>query len=250
MKAMILAAGLGTRLRPLTDDRPKALVEIGGRTMLEITLTCLREFGVQDVIVNVHHFADKVIDYLKANRNFGMRIEISREDVLLDTGGGLKQAGWFFLENVFPENKDQPFILHNVDVLSGIDLHRMMESHSKNGALATLAVQQRESSRYLLFDQKQQLCGRKKGRGASLEIVRPSTELTELAFSGIHVISPRLLAQWKENGVFSIIDAYLRLVGEGEKIMAFRADEYYWRDLGKPESVQQAAKDITRGLVV
>src|SRR5207244_5960986 len=111
VKAMILAAGLGMRLRPLTNDRPKALVEIAGRTPLEITLSRLREFGIHDVIVNVHHFADAVIEYLKSNGNFGMHVEISREDVLLDTGGGLKKAGWFF-------KSEEPFILHNVDVIS------------------------------------------------------------------------------------------------------------------------------------
>src|SRR6267378_738906 len=125
MKAMVLAAGLGTRLRPLTDDRPKALVEIAGRTMLGITLTRLRSFGVTEAIVNVHHFADLVVEYLKAKSNFGMRIEISREDVLLDTGGGLKKAAWFFLED--SGSKDQPFFLHNVDVLSNIDLQRMLQ---------------------------------------------------------------------------------------------------------------------------
>src|SRR5579863_5752948 len=123
MKAMVLAAGLGTRLRPLTNDRPKALVEVGGRTMLEITLTRLRSFGVDQVIVNVHHFADMVVDYLKENGNFGMRIEISREEVLLDTGGGLKNAAWFFQED--SSRPDEPFLLHNVDVISTIDLHRM-----------------------------------------------------------------------------------------------------------------------------
>src|SRR5664279_3061794 len=124
MKAMVLAAGLGTRLRPLTDERPKALVEIEGRTLLEITLTRLREFGVREVIVNVHHFADMVVEYLKAKQNFGMRIEVSREDVLLDTGGGLKKAAWFFLED--PKRLDEPFILHNVDVLSTMNLRSMV----------------------------------------------------------------------------------------------------------------------------
>ena len=118
MKAMILAAGLGTRLRPLTDDRPKALVEVAGRTMLEITLRRLASFGIHDVIVNVHHFADLVIEYLKMNDNFGMRIEISHEDILLDTGGGLKKAAWFFQEG----DSQEPFLLHNVDVISTIDL--------------------------------------------------------------------------------------------------------------------------------
>src|SRR5580704_5249553 len=125
MKAMILAAGLGTRLRPLTDTRPKALVELSGRTLLEITLTRLRTFGINEVIVNVHHFADMVIDYLKSNKNFGMRIEVSLEDVLLDNGGGLKKAAWFFLDGSARRDSiqtDEPFLLHNVDVISNIDL--------------------------------------------------------------------------------------------------------------------------------
>src|ERR1700731_1209609 len=135
MKAMILAAGLGTRLRPLTDDRPKALVEVAGCTLLEITLRRLQTFGVREVIVNVHHFADMVVDYLKKHDNFGMRIETSREEVLLDTGGGLKKGAWFFLED--PSKRDEPFILHNVDVLSTIDLDRMVRFHRQNQALAT-----------------------------------------------------------------------------------------------------------------
>src|SRR5437763_1989673 len=132
MKAMVLAAGLGTRLRPLTDDRPKALVELSGRTLLDLTLTRLRSFGVNEAIVNVHHFADMVVDYLKAKNNFGMRIEISREDVLLDTGGGLKKAAWFFLED--SKRQDEPFFLHNVDVLSTIDLNEMLKAQVANGA--------------------------------------------------------------------------------------------------------------------
>ena len=139
MKAMILAAGLGTRLRPLTDDRPKALVEIAGRTLLEITLSRLRAFGIREVIINVHHFADMILEYLEANDNFGMRIEVSREEVLLDTGGGLKKAAYFFLED--SDRSDEPFILHNVDVISTIDLGRMVQFHAENQALATLAVQ-------------------------------------------------------------------------------------------------------------
>src|SRR5215813_8741268 len=156
MKAMVLAAGLGTRLRPLTDDRPKPLVEVAGRTMLEITLARLREFGIREVIVNVHHFADMVVEYLKKNHNFGIHIEVSREDVLLDTGGGLKKAAWFFQAS---EGKDEPFILHNVDVLSNIDLGRMVQFHREHQGLATLAVQHRETSRYLLFDEHEELCG-------------------------------------------------------------------------------------------
>jgi mannose-1-phosphate guanylyltransferase len=252
MKAMVLAAGLGTRLRLLTDDRPKALVEVAGRTLLEITLTRLRTFGIREVIINVHHFADMILEYLKANDNFGMRLEVSREDVLLDTGGGLKKAGYFFLDHSSPE---EPFILHNVDVISTIDLQRMVQFHTEHRALATLAVQDRKTSRYLLFDEQLQLCGRRSGPDGKAELVRSLTQnqaLTHshaLAFAGIHVISPRLIPMMTEAGVFSIIDAYLRLTGRGEKILAFRADEYYWRDLGRPDDLQQAGLDFERGVI-
>ncbi len=242
MRAMVLAAGLGTRLRPLTNDRPKALVELGGRTLLEITLTRLASFGVREVIINVHHFADLVIQYLKTNDNFGLKVEISREELLLDTGGGLKKAGWFFLQD--PNRLDEPFLLHNVDVVSTIDLQRILKVHGENRALATLAVQERESSRYLLFDEQGELCGRRIGRDQEPELVRSSPTLQPLAFSGIHIISPGLLQQMTEEGVFSIIATYLRLAGQGEKILAFRADEYYWRDLGKLEDLRQAEKDL------
>jgi mannose-1-phosphate guanylyltransferase len=247
MKAMILAAGLGTRLRPLTDNRPKALVEIAGRTLLEITLSRLRSFGVREVIINVHHFAYMILDYLKAHDNFGMRIEVSREEVLLDTGGGLKKAAWFFLENSSPG--EEPFLLHNVDVISNIYLRRMVQFHSENHALATLAVQDRETSRYLLFDKQLQLCGRRSGRNHEPEIVRPSSHLQPLAFSGIHVISPRLLPMLTEEGAFSIITPYLRLAAGGEKIFAFRADNYYWRDLGRPADLTQAAHDLKQNIL-
>ena len=242
MKAMILAAGLGTRLRPLTDNCPKALVEVAGRPLLEITLSRLRAFGIRDVIINVHHFAEMILDYLKTNDNFGMHIEISREDLLLDTGGGLKKASWFFLQD--SGRVEEPFILHNVDVTSTIDLRRMVEFHTQNQALATLMVQNRETSRYLLFDNQLQLCGRRNGRDQKTEFVRSSQQVQALAFSGIHVISPCLLAKMSEDGVFSIISSYLHLAAQGERILAFRADEYYWRDLGSPDSVLQAARDL------
>jgi len=295
---MILAAGLGTRLRPLTDARPKALVEIAGRTLLEITLSRLRSFGVREVIVNVHHFADQILEYLEANKNFGMRVEVSREDALLDTGGGLKKAAWFFLED--SGRPDDPFILHNVDVISTIDLRRMVEFHTENRALATLAVQLRETSRYLLFDDQLRLCGRRasgtaipgcapqitatpnqsapplgftregtaepacaerrrsvpinsgavpksaKNPGASA----PEVPLQPLAFSGIHVISPRLLPMLTEEGAFSIITTYLRLASQKEKILAFRADEYYWRDLGKPDDLLHAAQELKQNALL
>ncbi len=246
MKAMILAAGLGTRLRPLTADRPKALVEINGRTLLEITLARLNAFGIREVIVNVHHFAEMVLDYLKANDNFGLRIEVSREEVLLDTGGGLKKAGWFFAKDGAAE--DQPFVLHNVDVLSNIDLRRMIEVHLETRALATMAVTKRDSSRQLLFDDSGQLCGRQ-ARGQNAETVRPAADTRPLAFCGVHIVSPRLIGKMCEEGVFSIIDTYLRLAGESERIQAFRADEYYWRDLGRLKDLEQAGEDFEKKLI-
>src|SRR6266446_8681458 len=237
MKAMILAAGLGTRLRPLTDTRPKALVELAGRTLLEITLTRLRAFGITEVIINVHHFADQVIAYLNSNNNFGMRIEISREEILLDTGGGLKKTAWFFLED--PARLDEPFLLHNVDIISNIDFARMLQFHSENHALATLPVQSRETSRPLLFDDHHQLRGRRIGPDAKPELVSSTAVLSSnsplatrhsllpLAFSGIHIMSSCILPMITEEGVFSIIPSYLRLSAQGEKILAFRTDQYY-----------------------
>ena len=271
MKAMILAAGLGTRLRPLTDTRPKALVEVAGRTLLEITLSRLSSFGVRDIIINVHHFPEMILDYLKAHNNFGLHIEVSREEHLLDTGGGLKKASWFFLQD--SKHSEEPFILHNVDVISTIDLRRMAECHNEKQALATLAVQHRESSRQLLFDGNLQLCGRRVGPGQDPELVRsyltntlregtasavpksvdnsralaPEVPPQSFAFSGIHIISPRLVCLMEEQGAFSIIDSYLHLSAHGENILAFPADNAYWRDLGRPSDLEQAARDRTLG---
>jgi len=266
MKAMILAAGLGTRLRPLTDHRPKALVEVAGGTLLQITLSRLRAFGVREVIINAHHFADMVVDYLKSHHDFGMRIEISREETLLDTGGGLKKAAGFFLEG--SGGSAEPFVVHNVDVVSAIDLRRMAQWHTENQALATLAVQHRETSRYLLFDQQFQLCGWQAAhaapnvRDARVGVEAPGSPtpgspthpgfacggvearpgsgrggVGALAFAGIHVISPRLFGLMTEQGAFSIIDCYLRLAAQGERIIGFPADEYEWHDFGKLENV-------------
>jgi NDP-sugar pyrophosphorylase family protein len=184
-----------------------------------------------------------------------MHLEISREDVLLDTGGGLKKAAWFFLEhaerptqaNGTLEWATEPFLLHNVDVISTIDFRQMLTFHIQHQALATVAVQERESSRYLLFDGNRQLCGRQ--RQGSTEMVRAASNLHAFAFCGIHVISPRLLTMITEDGAFSIIDTYLRLAASGEKILAFDANDYYWRDLGKPQNVLQAEEDLKHGFI-
>ncbi len=258
MKAMVLAAGLGTRLGPLTGDRPKALVEVAGRTPLELTLARLRTFGIHEVIVNVHHFADRIVDFLRANGNFGMRIEISREEELLDTGGGIRKAAWFFLED-----PGAPFLVHNVDVLSTIDIHAMLRFHAQRNALATLAVQHRPTSRALLFDPQGHLRARQaplnedlKGHGFSRAVEPPATRgasapeasLHPLAFNGIHILSPAIFPRLTETGRFSIIDAYLRLAKTGESIQAFLTDAYYWRDLGRPEDITQATQDIVAGV--
>jgi len=241
MKAMVLAAGFGTRLRPLTDDRPKALVELGGRTLIEITLERLSTFGVREVVINAHHFADKLAHYLAAHQNFGLKIDISHEDILLDTGGGIKKAADLLLAG--SHDGEEPILVHNVDVLSSIDFARMKQAHNTRGALAMLAVQDRETSRYLVFDERGELCGRRLGREATAEIVRPCRHAHTLAFSGIHIISTALLARLSEQGTFSIIDSYLRLAAEGEKICAFRADEYYWRDVGRLEDLEKAERE-------
>jgi NDP-sugar pyrophosphorylase family protein len=251
MRAMVLAAGLGTRLRPLTGNRPKALVEVGGRTMLELTLERLKRFGVREAIVNTHHHAEMIEEYLRANDNFGMRIEISREETLLDTGGGLKKAAWFFLEEGDHSGLAEPFLVHNVDVLSTIDLSAIARAHRENGALATLAVQARPTSRYLLFNPEGRLVGWRKGKDVEPEWVYPDyseVDSTALAFCGIHVIAPRIFAEMEEQGAFSIIDAYLELSRKGERVMAFGADGAHWRDLGRPESVTKADEEMAAGL--
>ncbi len=252
MKAMILAAGLGTRLRPLTNNRPKALVEVAGHTLLELTVARLRSAGVREVIINIHHFADMILQYLEDKNNFGIRIEVSCEQVLLDTGGGLKKAAGFFLE----EKRPLPFIVHNVDVISNVDLERMMQFHLEQDALATMAVQIRNTSRPLIFDENGQFLGRQnKVRGqdeARMSHARQEPAVHPApprvsAFSGIHIVSPRIFAKLQQEGAFSIIDSYIRLASQRERIMAFPADEYYWRDLGTPENVAQAARDMENG---
>jgi NDP-sugar pyrophosphorylase family protein len=241
---MVLAAGLGTRLQPLTNDRPKALVEVAGHTLLELTLARLKSYGIVEVIINTHHLADKVAHYLSEHDNFGMRIEISREELLLDTGGGLKRAAHFFTGN---EARNEPFLLHNVDVLSNIDFASMLRHHRDTGALATLAVQDRPTSRYLLFDEAGRLCGRRSGLDGPIEQVREARELRPRAFSGINIISPRIFDLMSELGVFSIIPVYLRLATAGESIISFPSDRFYWRDIGRLEQIAAAFNDLESG---
>lgn len=231
MKAMILAAGLGTRLRPLTNSRPKALIEINGVPLLEMVLKRLIDAGVTEVIINLHHFPEQITDFLNEKDNFGIRIEFSYEEMLLDTGGGLKQASWFF-------DDDRPFLLHNVDVVSNVDFKKMIDAHSAAKCLATLAVNRRDTKRYLIFDATNQLCGWKSLIENQKNLAKaPQGDTLDLAFCGIHVLSPAIFARLDKQGPFSIIESYLRLARENESILAFRIDDYFWQDMGKLQPV-------------
>lgn len=239
MKAMILAAGVGSRLWPLTDETPKALLDVGGAPMIEHVIRRLKAAGVNELVVNLFHLGDRIVEFLASKADFGLRIEFTRESELLDTGGGLKNAAWFF-------DDGRPFILHNVDVLSDIDLEGLLRLHHRVGALATLAVQSRPTSRWLLFDRDGRLCGRESPEG--VEWARGAVSGVErLAFTGIHVIDPAIFPKMTETGVFPITQTYLRLAGEGEKIVACRADGRYWLDVGSPEKLEAARKRAAGG---
>jgi len=242
MKAMILAAGKGTRLLPLTKSIPKALVPVAGIPLLEIVLRRLIIYGFNEVIINVHHHAEQIIKFVQKKNHFNIRIEISKENTLLDTGGGLKNAAWFF-------DDDQPFLLHNVDVLTDMDYHAMLDFHKKRRALATLAVRKRESSRYLLFDEKESLCGWKSGSSEEVKTTgREKGQVRAYAFSGIHVISPQLFRWFGGESEFSIIDTYLKAAEQGASILAFPSDQWRWMDAGKREDLDRA-EQLTREII-
>jgi len=232
MKAMILAAGVGRRLMPLTDAAPKALLDVGGVPMIEKVIRRLTAAGVTELVVNLFHLGDRIVEFLASKGNFGLRIEFTREVELLDTGGGLKNAAWFF-------DDGRPFFLHNVDVLSDIDLGGLLQLQRQAGALATLAVQRRQGSRQLLFDRHGRLCGRESPEGVEW-VAGPRDDFERLAFTGIHVIDPSIFPKMTETGVFPITKTYLRLAGEGERIVAYRADGSYWQDIGSPEKLEAA----------
>jgi len=243
MKAMILAAGLGTRLGPLTSDQPKALVKVAGKPMLQWVIEKLKQCGVDEIIINVHHFADQVQDFLRKN-DFGPAITISDESpLLLDTGGGLKKASWFF-------SGSDPFILHNVDVLSTIDLHKMAEIHKKSGALATLAVSVRTSSRYFLFDEGMNLSGWE--NTTSQEVILSKTPVhppVRYAFSGIHVINPEIFKFIEEEERFSMVDVYVRLANN-HIIKGYCHSPDHWIDMGRMKDIEKAEEMIRRGVKI
>lgn len=234
MKAMIFAAGLGTRLRPLTNDRPKALVEVGGKTLLQIVIEKLKASGVEELVVNVHHFADKVENFLRSHDDFGLKIHISDErELLLDTGGGLKKAQRYL-------DGDAPFLVYNTDILSDIDIQKMYKNSLENDAIATLAVRQRETSRYLLFQEKtNKLVGWKNKKTGEVKESRAITDAVSLAFSGISVLRPEIFKYMPDEKVFSIIPILLEAAKQ-ENITAYQHDEDFWLDVGKISALAEA----------
>ncbi|MCD4793114.1 MAG: nucleotidyltransferase family protein [Bacteroidales bacterium] len=238
MKVMIFAAGLGTRLKPLTDNKPKALVELNGKPVLEHLILRLKKQGFNDLVINVHHFADQIESFLKKNNNFNANIEISDErKQLLETGGGLLKAKRFL-------ESSEIFIIHNVDIFCDIDLNKLIEEHRKNDATATLVVQKRDSSRKLLFDETNALCQWKNYQtNETKEVRKANGKLQPWSFSGIHIINSSIFKFIIEKSKFSIIDLYLRLA-EDHKISAFETKHNYWFDLGKPENILEAEKSL------
>ena len=246
MKAMILAAGLGTRLRPLTDTRPKALVTVAGRPMLYWVIARLARHGFTDIIINAHHFAEQIEAFTAAYDSPGVSLTVSVEEEILDTGGGVRKAAWFF-------DREEPFLVHNVDVLTDLDLselttaHRASDAgsesgtHSASGALVTVAVKKRKSSRHLLFDEAGRLGGWRSDITGETRTVRPIEGLvTPLPFMGVYVMSPGALSKMTGTGSFSIIDFFLDLAGTGGVVQAFRADEARWADLGSVDRIAAA----------
>jgi NDP-sugar pyrophosphorylase family protein len=236
MKAMILAAGLGTRLKPWTDHHPKALAVVNGKSLLQRNIEYLQQFGITEVLVNVHHFADQIRDAVQKNNGWGSKITISDEtDEVLETGGGLKKAGWYF-EGV------SPFVLMNVDILTSMDMGAMIHAHQYSKPLATLAISERKTSRYFLFDTTQCLRGWRnvqtgEEKPASISTIIPN--LKEMAFSGIHIIDPLLLTLMERNGKFSMVDVYLDLC-KNHTILGYDHTGAVLVDVGKPESIIKA----------
>ena len=233
MKAMLFAAGLGTRLKPFTDHNPKALVEVNNKTLLEHNIRYLQRFGIYDVIVNVHHFASKIEDIIYEHDGFGSSIAISDERVeVLETGGGLKKAAPFFAQ-------EDAFVVMNVDVLTNLDLGKMITAHESGDAIATLAVMKRDSSRQFLFDVNMQLCGWVNNNTHEERISRRVQPLSPLAFSGIQVLSNAIWNDIPFEGKFSVVDLYLYLA----KDHIFRGYDHtgnIFIDVGKPENIIKA----------
>ena len=239
MRAMIFAAGLGTRLYPLTLDKPKALVEIAGKTLLQLAIEKVSQAGYHDLVINVHHFGDQIIRFLEDRNYFGLNITISDErDQLLDTGGGIIKAAPLL-------DGDDAFLVYNVDVLSNIDLQLLRKYHIEQGGLATLVVRDRKTARYLAFDDTMQLSGWRNIKTGDEIAARNMQNCSLLAFSGIQLIEPAIFKMITESASFPLIPLYLRLAAE-HRIMGYNDPSSLWMDLGKPDQIREAEKFILK----
>ena len=246
MKAMIFAAGLGSRLKPLTDTMPKALVPVAGCPMLEHVILKLKASGFTEIVINIHHFGEQIIDFLKTNNDFGLTIHISDErDRLLDTGGGIRKARLFF------ENSGEPFLVHNVDILSDMNLKELYDFHMQSWSVATLLACRRTTSRYLLFDTERKLRGwinKDTGQVKPEGFHYDESLYRECAFSGIHVFSPavfRLMEAPRWEGKFSIMDFYLATCGQTD-YSGYLAEKLELIDIGKPETLARAEEFVKK----
>ena len=246
MKAMIFAAGLGSRLKPLTDTMPKALVPVAGCPMLEHVILKLKASGFTEIVINIHHFGEQIIDFLKTNNDFGLTIHISDErDRLLDTGGGIRKARLFF------ENSGEPFLVHNVDILSDMNLKELYDFHMQSGSVATLRASRRTTSRYLLFNTERKLRGwinKDTGQVKPEGFHYDESLYREYAFSGIHVFSPavfRLMEAPRWEGKFSIMDFYLATCGQTD-YSGYLAEKLELIDIGKPETLARAEEFVKK----
>jgi NDP-sugar pyrophosphorylase family protein len=231
MQAMILAAGLGTRLKPITDSIPKALVEVNGKTLLEITIRKLIENDFRNIVINVHHFADRIKDFLDKN-TFAADIIISDEtDLLLDTGGGIKLAQKYF--------DDSPLLVHNVDIISDLNLKEFYQYHLSDDSIASLVVSNRSSTRYLLFNDQNVLCGWEDVTKNEKIIVREDKILNQFAFNGIHILNPQILKHFPDEKVFSVIKAYLQ-IAKTDDIHGYICNDLKWIDVGRIEILEKA----------
>lgn len=230
MKAMIFAAGLGTRLKPFTDKHPKALAVVNGKPLLQRNIEYLQQHGIADVIVNVHHFADQIIDAIQQNNGWGSNVSISDEtDEVLETGGGLKRASSFF--------KDvDHFVVMNADILTDLDLTAMLQQHIQHQPLATLATSNRSSSRYFLFDNEDTLCGWVNDKTGEERISKTAISMHKKAFSGVQIINTKLLPLITQEGKFSIVDVYLE-IAKTYTIKGFDHSGSKFIDVGKPENI-------------
>jgi len=237
MQGIILAAGYGTRLKPLTDNLPKALVLLDGKPLLYHIIKKFIRFGIKDIVINSHYFADKIEKYLQEN-NFDARITIVKEDEILGTGGGIKNMEKYITDDLF--------LVYNVDVVSNIDLDKLLSYHKQNDSFVTMVMEKRVTDNKVIVDKSARICGVNYVKKNEKLISRdPGGDFEYLAFDGVHIVSSKIFSHFQDDGFFSIIKTYLDLIKIDKKILSFKLEESdYWLDVGTPEKLQQAEKDV------